>query len=156
MNFYFSMKVKNYVEKLTSQLGGFTVLLLIVCLLPLLNSCLLSQEANKSESNSDKDENCPEQRPKFPGGNEALFAYIEDETSYPESAQEKGIEGKVVVTFVIDKNGQVSNPKVVKPVSDALDKEALRVVRNMPSWQPGRQRCQTVKAKYKLPIDFSQ
>ncbi len=128
----------------------------MACLPALLSSCFLSQEANKVEQKSSKKEDCEEQRPEFPGGKKALFEYIKDETSYPDSVRAKGIEGKVVVTFVVDKNGEVIDPEVVKGVSYALNQEALRVIRQMPKWQPGRQRCQAVKTQYKVPINFQK
>lgn len=137
-------------KRFNATLCAFKSVLLIVCLLPLMNSCIISQEANK-----DKKSQPEERRPKFPGGKKALFEFIEEETNYPASAKNKGIEGKVVVTFVIDVNGEVTDPKVVKSVSDVLDKEALRVVKSMPTWQPGIQKGKKVKARYKLPFNFS-
>ena len=74
---------------------------------------------------------------------------------YPPVAEENGIQGRVVVTCVIDHDGSVTDVKVVKGVDPSLDKEALRVVKSMPKWEPGRQNGKTVRVKYSIPLTFS-
>ena len=92
--------------------------------------------------------------PEFPGGEMALHKFIAYQTKYPEMAKEKGIEGKVYVSFVIDKNGKVSNPEIAKGVDPALDKEALRVVSSLPTWKPGRKDGELVNVSYTVPVVF--
>ena len=92
--------------------------------------------------------------PEFPGGMEALQKFIEDNMQYPRIAAENNIYGKVYVTFVIDTDGSVIEPKVVRSLNPVLDFEALRVVGTMPKWNPGKQRGKTVRVSYQVPIVF--
>lgn len=93
-----------------------------------------------------------EEMPVFPGGN--VLKYIARQIKYPVIAQENGIQGTVFVSFVIDKNGAVTDAKVVKSVDASLDKEALRVINSLPKWQPGKQRGKAVDVQFVLPIEF--
>lgn len=95
-----------------------------------------------------------EEMPEFPGGEEALRAFISQNIDYPAVAQDKGIQGKVYVTFVVSADGSVKNTKVVRGVDPVLDQEALRVVNAMPRWAPGKQRGQAVNVAYTVPISF--
>lgn len=95
-----------------------------------------------------------EQNPMFPGGNEALMKWLSKNLKYPASAQENGIQGRVLVQFVVNKDGSIVEPKVIRSVDPALDKEALRVVSAMPKWQPGKQRGKTVRVRFTLPVTF--
>ncbi|MCQ2257418.1 MAG: energy transducer TonB [Bacteroidaceae bacterium] len=95
-----------------------------------------------------------EQNPSFPGGDKALMAYLTKNLKYPPSAQENGIQGRVLVQFVVNKDGSIVEPKVLRSVDPALDKEALRVVQAMPKWTPGKQRGKTVRVKFTLPVTF--
>ena len=95
-----------------------------------------------------------EQNPMFPGGNEALMKWLSKNLKYPASAQENGIQGRVLVQFVVNKDGSIVEPKVLRSVDPALDKEALRVVSAMPKWQPGKQRGKTVRVRFTLPVTF--
>jgi len=95
-----------------------------------------------------------EQMPKFPGGDEALRKYLAQSVKYPVIAQENGIQGRVFVSFVVNKNGEVTNVKVARPFDPNLDKEAVRVVQSMPKWEPGMQRGKAVKVSYTVPINF--
>ena len=79
-----------------------------------------------------------DQNPSFPGGNEALMKWLSENLTYPKSAQENGIQGRVLVEFVVNKDGSIVEPKVLRRVDPALDKEALRIVKMMPKWLPGR------------------
>lgn len=92
--------------------------------------------------------------PEFPGGIEALYKYMVDNVKYPEKAKADKIEGRVFVAFVIEKDGSVTNAKVVRGVSDEIDAEALRVVSAMPKWKPGTQQGNPVRVQYNLPIVF--
>ena len=95
-----------------------------------------------------------EQNPMFPGGNEELMKWLSKNLKYPASAQENGIQGRVLVQFVVNKDGSIVEPKVLRSVDPALDKEALRVVSTMPKWQPGKQRGKTVRVRFTLPVTF--
>ena len=95
-----------------------------------------------------------EQNPEFPGGMDALMKWLSKNLKYPASAQENSIQGRVLVQFVVNKDGSIVEPKVIRSVDPALDKEALRVVSVMPRWQPGKQRGKTVRVRFTLPVTF--
>ena len=95
-----------------------------------------------------------EQMPSFPGGMAALMAYLQKSIKYPPVAEENGIQGRVVCTFVVERDGSVTDVKVAKSVDPSLDKEAVRVVSAMPKWIPGKQNGQSVRVKYTLPVTF--
>jgi protein TonB len=95
-----------------------------------------------------------EDMPEFPGGEMALRTYIANEIKYPVIAQENGIQGKVYVTFVVGKDGKVSNATIARGVDPSIDKEALRVVNTLPAWKPGKQRGKPVNVSYTVPINF--
>ena len=97
-----------------------------------------------------------DQMPEYPGGLTALMNYLRANIRYPEAAQKAGIEGRVVVSFIVEPNGSVSNVEIVRSVDTDLDQEALRVVRQMPKWKPGKHDGSTVRFKYHLPIKFKQ
>jgi protein TonB len=92
-----------------------------------------------------------EQQPEFPGD---LMKYLHDKIKYPSIAQENGIQGRVICTFVVNKDGSIVDIKVVRSVDAALDKEAIRVIENMPKWRPGKQAGKPVRVKYTLPVVF--
>ena len=95
-----------------------------------------------------------EQKPLFPGGEAALFKYLGENIKYPSLARESGTEGKVFIQFVVNKDGSISDAKVVRGIGGGCDEEALRVVREMPKWEPGRQNGQSVRVQYSLPVVF--
>ena len=95
-----------------------------------------------------------EQMPEYPGGLTALMNYLRTNTRYPAAAQIAGIEGRVIVSFIVEPNGSVSNIEIVRSVDTDLDQEALRVVRQMPKWKAGKQDGKTVRVKFHLPIKF--
>ena len=93
--------------------------------------------------------------PEFPGGQKALFDYLKFNTRYPKQAYRKGIEGRVVCQFVVKKDGKISNVKVVRSGGDkSLDREAVRVIRSMPKWKPGKYQGKPVSVKYSVPVTF--
>lgn len=96
-----------------------------------------------------------DQLPVFPGGNDALFKFIRDNVVYPVSAREKGISGRVIVQFVISKDGSVIDKKIVRGVEPSLDAEALRVVGLMPKWTPGMNKGEVVSVRQTIPIVFA-
>ena len=95
-----------------------------------------------------------ESMPAFPGGDEALFKYLNDNIKYPVIAQESGIQGRVICQFVVNRDGSIVDIEVVRSVDKSLDAEAIRVIKNMPRWTPGKQRGKTVRVKYTLPVNF--
>lgn len=95
-----------------------------------------------------------EQMPEFPGGELALRKFLVNSVKYPVIAQENGIQGKVFINFIVDKNGSISNVKVFRGVDQSLDKEAIRVVKSMPKWIPGKQGGQPVRVSFTVPINF--
>ena len=97
-----------------------------------------------------------EQQPQFPGGNEGLMKYLQETIKYPAEAAKQGIEGRVIVQFVVGIDGTVSNVKLMRPVNPLLDQEALRVVTAMPKWTPGKQDGKPVAVKYTIPVTFRQ
>lgn len=95
-----------------------------------------------------------EQMPEYPGGAVAMFEYLAKNIHYPKDAEDQQIQGRVIATFVVMKDGSISNAKVVKSVSPSLDEEALRCINEMPHWTPGKQKGQAVNVKYTIPISF--
>lgn len=95
-----------------------------------------------------------EQMPSFPGGDAALMNWLRNNVRYPAVAEENGIQGRVVVSFVVERNGSITDVQVVKSVDPSLDKEAARVVKSMPNWVPGKQNGSAVRVKYNVPVTF--
>ncbi|MCB0770977.1 MAG: energy transducer TonB [Flavobacteriales bacterium] len=96
-----------------------------------------------------------EDMPSFPGGEAELFKYLGKSIKYPQMAQDASISGVVYVTFVVGKDGKISDAKVLRGIGGGCDEEALRVVRAMPTWKPGKQRGKPVTVQYNLPIRFT-
>ena len=95
-----------------------------------------------------------EEMPEFPGGMRECMNWLGKNVNYPATAQEKGIQGRVIIQFVVERDGSITEPKVVRGVDPDLDKEALRVVSAMPNWKPGKHKGEVVRVKYTLPIMF--
>ena len=118
-----------------------------------------AQESTKvaqTENASSRDEifQVVEEMPEYPGGMSELMKYFSTNMRYPKEAQSKGIQGRVIVQFVVNTDGSITEAKVVKPVDPQLDAEALRVVNAMPNWTPGKQRGKAVRVRYTLPVMF--
>ena len=109
-------------------------------------------ESPKEEENKVFD--VVEEQPSFPGGQGALMQWLSDNIKYPVIAAENGVQGRVIVQFVVSKTGSISDVKVVRGVDPSLDREAVRVVSQMPKWTPGRQNGTTVNVRYTLPVTF--
>ena len=95
-----------------------------------------------------------EQQPEFPGGTAALMKWLASNVRYPQMALENGISGRVIVKFVVEKDGSVSGVTLVRGVDKDLDREAIRVVKSMPKWQPGKNNGQAVRCYFNLPVNF--
>ena len=95
-----------------------------------------------------------EQMPEFPGGPQAMFEWLSQNVKYPAIAEENGVQGRVIVTFVVERDGSIADVRVVKSVDPSLDKEAVRVVNSMPRWIPGKHKGSAVRVKYTAPVTF--
>ena len=95
-----------------------------------------------------------EEQPMFPGGMQELMTFLQANIRYPKEAQERGLQGRVVVQFVVNKDGSICDEHVVRSVDPQLDAEALRVVRSMPNWTPGKQRGEAVRVRFTIPVSF--
>ena len=115
---------------------------------------MIINEPVKPKEEENKVFDVVEQMPSFPGGMAALMAYLQKSIKYPPVAEENGIQGRVVCTFVVERDGSVTDVRVAKSVDPSLDKEAVRVVSAMPKWIPGKQNGQSVRVKYTLPVTF--
>lgn len=104
--------------------------------------------------NSNRVYDVVEQMPSFPGGNSGLMTYLNQNIRYPAEAQETCAQGRVVVSFVVGKDGHISDVTVVRSVDPSLDKEAVRVIRNMPRWTPGKQGGEPVRVRFTVPVSF--
>ena len=96
-----------------------------------------------------------ENDPEFPGGIEALMKYLQQNIKYPQLARENNITGKVYVTFVVERDGSVTGVRVLRDIGGGCGQEAVRVVKSMPKWTPGKQRGKAVRVQYNLPVNFS-
>lgn len=95
-----------------------------------------------------------EEEPEFPGGMEALYKYLGESIKYPQLAKENNIEGKVYVTFVVEKDGSIANPRILRDIGGGCGNEAIRVVKAMPKWKAGKQRGKNVRVQFNLPVSF--
>ena len=153
-------------EQTPNLFAGFKCLLFAISTLTLLVIVFAPARANaqdKKEKNTqthkdtttdDKVYEVCEQMPIFEGGDAALMKHLTDSVKYPELAKKHGVQGRVVIGFIVEKDGSLTNVKVLRAVDRALDAEALRVVMGMPKWIPGRQNEQRVRVKYNVPVSF--
>ncbi|MBK3517402.1 energy transducer TonB [Carboxylicivirga marina] len=114
----------------------------------------LSEFEMQEEETEDQIFMIVEDMPEFPGGTGALLKYIAKNVKYPVICQENGVQGMVSVSFVIDEKGDVTNVKAFRGVDPNLEREAIRVVKSMPKWEPGKQRGKAVKVSYSVPVRF--
>jgi TonB family protein len=115
-----------------------------------------SQQGSSNNAQNEADEvfEVVEQKPQFPGGQQALMQYLSANINYPKRAREQGVDGRVIVQFIVKKDGSISQIKVVKGLGSGLDEEAIRLVESMPNWQPGVQGGSKVNVQHTLPIKF--
>ena len=144
--------------------AGFKCLLFTISALVLLVIVVAPARANaqdkkekttqtrKDTTTDDKIYEVCEQMPIFEGGDAALLKYLTDSVKYPELAKKHGVQGRVVIGFIVEKDGSLTDVKVLRPVDIDLDAEVLRLVKGMPKWIPGRHNGQRVRVKYLLPI----
>ncbi len=96
-----------------------------------------------------------ENAPAFPGGDEGRMKFLVENIKYPQMARESGIQGTVYVTFVVERNGSVTDVKILRGIGGGCDEEAIRVVQAMPKWEPGKQRGKPVRVQFNMPIKFT-
>ena len=156
------MRMKN---KQTPKLfAGFKCLLFVVSALILLVIVIAPARANaqdkrekttqtrKDTATDDKVYEVCEQMPIFEGGDAALLKYLRENLKYPDKTKDRGVQGRLVIGFIVEKDGSLTDVKVLRPVDIDLDAEVLRVVKGMPKWIPGRQNGKRVRVRYLLPI----
>ena len=127
------------------------IILLLATLFFFCGTTVFAQKANEDTSQVYK---VVEQMPSFTGGENALMQFLANNVKYPTVAAENGVQGRVLVNFIVERDGSLSNVKIERSVDPALDKEAVRVVKAMPKWQPGKQKGSTIRVKFKVPITF--
>ena len=126
--------------------------LMAICCL----TTVLAQKTVVSQKDQKEDPfNVVEDMPAFPGGMEAMSQFISSNIKYPADAKKQKVDGRVLVNFVVEKDGSITEVKVIKPAFPSLDAEAIRVVKAMPKWKPGYQNGQAVRVQFTMPINFS-
>lgn len=110
--------------------------------------------AEETNSNTDPVYTIAEYMPSFPGGQEELKKYLTINGTYPSDAKEKGLGGRVIVKFIVEKDGSISNAQISKSIYPSLDKEALRLIQNMPKWIPAYNNEQAVRIWFNVPVSF--
>jgi protein TonB len=95
-----------------------------------------------------------EEMPSFPGGEQKLLEFVAKNTKYPQIARESGIQGRVFIGFVVEPDGSISNVKVLRGIGGGCDEEAVRVIKSLPKWKPGKQRGKAVRVSYQIPVNF--
>jgi protein TonB len=123
----------------------------VLAILFTINTTAMAQ--NKKTSN-DKVFEKVEDMPEFPGGEQAMMDFVSKNVVYPKEAQEKGISGRVMVSFIVEKDGSVNEVKIVRGIGGGCDEEAVRVVKAMPKWKPGKEKGKPVRVSYIMPIFF--
>ena len=118
--------------------------------------CLMTANAQKTvvSQTDPKVFDTVEQMPEYPGGMQAMIEFLQTNMKYPEDAEKQKVEGRVMVQFVVETDGSISDVHVAKQVFPSLDAEAIRVVQAMPKWTPGKDKGRVVRVKYNLPIVF--
>ena len=119
--------------------------------------CLMTANAQKTVVSQSKQNvyDVVDQMPEFPGGMPAMIEFLQTNLNYPKDAKKQKVGGRVLVMFVVETDGSISNVRVAKKVFPSLDAEALRVVKAMPKWNPGKEKGKPVRVNFSLPIVFS-
>ena len=126
----------------------------LLFILMLCFTALATAGAQQTEKPRGKVYDIVEVMPQFPGGQGELMKFLRNNVKYPAEAQKKKIEGRVIVTFVVNQKGRITHPTVERSAHPLLDAEALRVIKRMPKWTPGRMNGEPVNVKFRLPITF--
>ena len=151
-------------KQTTNLFAGFKCLLFVVSALILLVIVITPARANaqdkrekttqtrKDTTTDDKVYDVCEQMPAYEGGDAALLKYLRENLKYPDKTKDRGVQGRLVIGFIVEKDGSLTDVKVLRPVDIDLDAEVLRLVKGMPKWIPGRQNGKRVRVRYLLPI----
>ena len=128
----------------------------LILMLLMAACCLMTANAQKTvvSQTDPKVFDTVEQMPEYPGGMQAMIAFLQTNMKYPEDAAKQKVEGRVMVQFIVETDGSISDVHVAKQVFPSLDAEAIRVVQAMPKWTPGKEKGNVVRVKYNLPIVF--
>ena len=143
------MKTKN--EKLNGLWWRLLTAMSVLAILLMVNTNAMAQ--SKKAAN-DKVLEKAEVMPQFPGGDQAMMKFVSENVQYPEEAKEKEISGRVMVGFIVEKDGSISDVKVAKGIGGGCDEEAVRVVKAMPKWKPGKEKGKPVRVSYMMPFTF--
>ena len=143
------MKTKN--EKLNGLWWRLLTVMSVLAILLMVNTNAMAQ--NKKKAN-DKVLEKAEVMPEYPGGDQAMMDFVAKNVQYPQEARDKEISGRVLVSFIVEKDGSIADVKVVKGIGGGCDEEAVRVVKAMPKWKPGKDKGKPVRVSYMMPIFF--
>ena len=143
------MKTKN--EKLNGLWWRLLTVMSVLAILLMVNTNAMAQ--NKKKAN-DKVLEKAEVMPEYPGGDQAMMDFVAKNVQYPQEARDKGISGRVLVSFIVEKDGSIADVKVVKGIGGGCDEEAVRVVKAMPKWKPGKDKGKPVRVSYMMPFTF--
>ena len=145
----------NYARKMKKYLNAMLLCLALLSAGNIWGAKPVVTDASADAAQADEVLEVSEKMPQFPGGQSGLYRYLSENVRYPYYAEQKRIQGKVIVQFVVDKDGSVTDVKIEKSVHKSLDKEAVRVVKKMPKWIPGEQDGKPVRVLYHMPVNFS-
>ena len=143
--------MKTKIEKANGLWWRLLTTLSVLAILLMANTTAMAQ--NKKDA-SEKAYEKVEVMPEYPGGEQAMMKFVASNVKYPQAAIDKNISGRVLVGFVIEKDGSITDVKVVKGIGGGCDEEAVRVVKSMPKWKPGKEKGKAVRVSYMLPITF--
>ena len=143
------MKTKN--EKLNGLWWRLLTVMSVLAILLMVNTNAMAQ--NKKKAN-DKVLEKAEVMPEYPGGDQAMMDFVAKNVQYPQEARDKEISGRVLVSFIVEKDGSIAEVKVVKGIGGGCDEEAVRVVKAMPKWKPGKDKGKPVRVSYMMPFTF--
>ena len=120
--------------------------------------CITNAQINSGNHNPDTNKvfgEPMETAPEYPGGSKALAAYLSDNIHYPATAKKNNIQGRAILDFIVEKNGEINDVRIIRHLSPLLDSEAVRVIKGMPKWKPGTQNYKPIRVRYALPINFA-
>ena len=143
--------MKTRIEKANGLWWRLLATLSVLAIMLMVNTTAMAQ--NKKDA-SEKAYEKVEVMPEYPGGEQAMMKFVASNVKYPQAAIDKNISGRVLVGFVIEKDGSITDVKVVKGIGGGCDEEAVRVVKSMPKWKPGKEKGKAVRVSYMLPITF--
>lgn len=156
-----SINKKSY-KSLSMNLTKALSITLLIFFAVSFTSCFLFKKNNRSKTETNNDIpkqsmifTSPDDTPAFPGGDEAMRDFLSKNVTYPQLAREKGISGIVYVSFIVEQDGSLTDPKIIKGIGGGCDEEAIRVVKLMPKWRPGKIQGNTVSVQFYMPLKFT-